>query len=166
MSEAFKPKVVKNVIKNLKYLRAQKKKYFNKNAKTLPVLCPGQPIRMRSKTSNEYDKKGVIRGNHKGNPRSYVVESETKQYVRNRRDILQIPINNPPKLTATPDASSNLISANIPAKLNQTQDEPEAIIEKKPQTELQIIKAQVLDENPRPEVKPQTVTISGRISRS
>ena len=121
--------------KNLKHLRAQKKKYFDKNAKSLPVLCPGQSVRMRSKASNEYDKEGVIRGNHKGNPRSYVVESGIKQYVRNRRDILQIPINNPPKLSATPDASKNLISANTPAKLSQTQDEPEAIIEKEPQTD-------------------------------
>ena len=85
--------------------------------------------------------------------------------MRNRRDILQIPIKNPPKLTATPDASSNLISANTPAKLSQAQDEQEAIIENELQTELQIIKAQVLDENPRPGVKPQIVTRSGRISR-
>ena len=78
---------------------------------------------MRSKASNKYDKEGIIRGNYKGNPRSYVVESESKRYERNRRNILQVPINNPPKLTATPDATSNLVSASIPAKriMNQKQ---------------------------------------------
>ena len=91
----LKPKVVKNVNKNLKRVRAQKK-YFDKNAKTLLVLYPEQPVRMRSKTNTEYDKECVFKGNHNGNPRSYVVEAGGKQYVRNRRDILQVPVNKPP----------------------------------------------------------------------
>ena len=161
----LKPKVVKNVNKNLKRVRAQKK-YFDKNAKTLPVLYPEQPVRMRSKTNTEYDKEGVIKGNHNGNPRSYVVEAGGKQYVRNRRDILQVPVNKPP----TPSTPNKPMSASTTQQDNSTADVPEATVENKlqatnPQPEPQATKTQILDENPRPEVKSPYVTRSGRISK-
>ena len=144
----------------------QKKKYFDKNAKTLSVLYPEQPVRMRSKTNTEYDKEGVIKGNHSGNPRSYVVEAGGKQYVRNRRDILQVPANKPP----TPSTPNKPISANTTQQDNSTADVPEATVENelqatKPQPEPQATKTQILDKNPRPEVKSPYVTRSGRISK-
>ena len=83
--------------------------------------------------------------------RSYVVEAGGKQYVRNRRDILQVPANKPP----TPSTPNKSLSANTTqqhdttAEPSQNKDVPEATVE----NELQVTK-------PHPE--PQATTRTTR----
>jgi hypothetical protein len=63
--------------------RKQQKKNYDKTAKDLPPLQPGQAVRMRA--TNGFQKLGTITAVD-SNPRSYIVNGHP--YHRNRRDLL------------------------------------------------------------------------------
>ena len=81
----------------------------------------------------------MIKGNQTGNPRSYVVKVGEKEYVSNRRDILQVPgiviqADHPPS-TVNPA----ILQSNAEIITESEVPEPEST---KPEA--------ILDENPRP----------------
>jgi len=67
--------------------RLQQKEYYDKSAKPLRPLNPDETVRMQ--TSSGHRKLAVVKRHAKG-PRSYVVESNGKEYVRNRRHLLPV----------------------------------------------------------------------------
>ncbi len=77
----------KEVHRQLIKKRLQQKKYYDKSAKPLRPLSANETVRMQ--TSSGYKKLAVVKRHAKG-PRSYVVESNGKEYVRNRRHLLPV----------------------------------------------------------------------------
>ena len=64
-------------------------KYANLHARDMPELRPGDKVRIYDRAKKKYATKAVVEKQH-GNPRSYIVESETGHtYRRNRRDLLK-----------------------------------------------------------------------------
>ena len=74
----------------LKKKRYQQKKYYDKSARPLVPLVPDQTVRMQ--TPSGYQKLAVVKRAAPG-PRSFVVESDGREYIRNRRHLL--PVNEP-----------------------------------------------------------------------
>ena len=81
------PITQKNVRTKLKNIRLQKKKHYDKSAKPLKQLNDQQKVRMQ--TDRGYDQEAEI-VRHSNKPRSYVVQSNGKQYERNRRHLLPV----------------------------------------------------------------------------
>ena len=68
--------------------RQQQKMYYDKSAKMLETLKENQAVRIQ--TTKGYDKLGVMKQIAK-EPRFYIVESDGKEYRRNRRQLLAVP---------------------------------------------------------------------------
>lgn len=81
------PSVCSNVQAALTRRRKESKAYYDRNAHTLPPLQQGQTVRMQ--TARGFDKLAVVQG-HAAQPNSYVVTSQGRQYVRNRRLLLGV----------------------------------------------------------------------------
>ncbi len=137
----------------------QQKTYYDKSAKTLETLKANQIVRMQ--TVKGYDRIGVVKQVAK-QPRSYIVESNRKEYRRNRRHLLAVPepyhhikeeINDEPDLSIPFESSPQSIS-NSPT-VNTVPDETYAV----PQQA-------ALASIPTPISLPgQVVTRSGRVSK-
>ena len=85
----FVPKVIpcKRVSQRIREKRRQQKLYYDKNAKMLGILKENQVVRIQ--TARGYDKLGVVKKTTK-EPRSYMVETDGKEYRRNRRHLLAV----------------------------------------------------------------------------
>ena len=84
----YKPHVQQDVTEQFIYKRCRAKKYYDRNAKSLPEPVTGQSI--RAKDHHSYWKSGVVEA--KVAPRSYLEEINSRSYRRNRvhiRDSLQ-----------------------------------------------------------------------------
>ena len=105
----YKPHVQLNVTEQVINKRRRAKKYYDRNAKSLPELVTGQPIRAKVHPKDHHSdwKSGVVKA--KVAPRSYLVEVNGRSYRRNRvhiRDSLQ---NKTP--VQTPEPVPNVITA-------------------------------------------------------
>lgn len=78
-------KATTKVKSELQKRRTTQKRYYDKTSKPLTPLAPNQVVRLQ--TTKGYDKVGIVKKKCT-EPRSYVVESEGKEYRRNRRHIL------------------------------------------------------------------------------
>lgn len=67
----------------------KQKSYYDKTAKPLPTLQPGEHVRLRNDDKGVWVPATVKRATSE--PRSYVVESNGRDYRRNRRHILKEP---------------------------------------------------------------------------
>ena len=74
--------------------QSAQKRFYDKTSKLLVPLTPNQVVRLQ--TQKGHDKMGVVRKKC-DEPRSYMVESEGKEYRRNRRHILPVLEPQPPK---------------------------------------------------------------------
>ena len=63
-------------------------KNYDKSARLLPPLQPGQAVKIHSEKG--YDKPGTVVRKH-NYPRSYVVEYKSTEYRRNRRHLSAVP---------------------------------------------------------------------------
>ena len=95
--------------------RIQQKTYYDKSAKTLGTLKANQTVRMQ--TAKGYDRIGVVKKVAK-EPRSYIVESDGKEYRRNRRHLLAVPERNPIK--EEPDESAPFEGYDDPVSAEST----------------------------------------------
>ena len=85
--DMLKPTVQTNVHKSLEKKRKQNKVHYDKSAKTLSMLQPGDTVRMQ--TDRGYDKIAIIE-RRTNDPRSYIVKCNGKQYRRNRKHLLLV----------------------------------------------------------------------------
>ena len=85
--DMLKPTVQTNVHKSLEKKRKQNKVHYDKSAKTLSMLQPGDTVRMQ--TDRGYDKIAIIES-RTDDPRSYIVKCNGKQYRRNRKHLLLV----------------------------------------------------------------------------
>ena len=85
--DMLKPTVQTNVHKSLEKKRKQNKVHYDKSAKTLSMLQPGDTVRMQ--TDRGYDKIAIIE-RRTNDPRSYIVKCNGKQYRRNRKHLLPV----------------------------------------------------------------------------
>lgn len=85
----LRPKVipVKRVSQEIETKRQQQKVNYDKSAKPLGTLKTNQVVRIQ--TTKGYDKLGVIKQIGK-EPRSYIVQSNGREYRRNRRHLLAV----------------------------------------------------------------------------
>ncbi|KAK3087333.1 hypothetical protein FSP39_004790 [Pinctada imbricata] len=81
-------KSTRNVRRSLKSKQRRTKQQYDKNARPLTELKPGDVVNIQ--TQEEPWKKGVVL-DKRSEPRSYTVESEGVKYRRNRRDLRQVP---------------------------------------------------------------------------
>ncbi|CAL9699765.1 unnamed protein product [Knipowitschia caucasica] len=93
-------KVTTTIKAQLTKKRKAQKQHFDKSSKPLTPLTQNQVVRLQ--TQKGHDKIGVIR-RVCSEPRSYVVESDGKQYRRNRQHIL--PVNEPHPDPVTPQSN-------------------------------------------------------------
>jgi hypothetical protein len=88
----LKPKIIKDVSKNLKKNRMQQKAYYDKTAKDLPQLRAKDVIRVEME--GKFDKKGeVIEAANR--PRGYIIKVDGKRYERNRKHLRKVQEPNP-----------------------------------------------------------------------
>ena len=85
--DMLKPTVQTNVHKSLEKKRKQNKVHYDKSAKTLSMLQPGDTVRMQ--TDRGYDKIAIIE-RRTNDPRSYIGKCNGKQYRRNRKHLLLV----------------------------------------------------------------------------
>ena len=85
--DMLKPTVQTNVHKSLEKKRKQNKVHYDKSAKTLSMLQPGDTVRMQ--TDRGYDKIAIIE-RRTNDPRTYIVKCNGKQYRRNRKHLLLV----------------------------------------------------------------------------
>ena len=67
----------------------KQKLYYDKTAKALEPLLPGEQVRLRNEAKGTWTPATVKQVANE--PRSYVVESSGREYRRNRRDLLKVP---------------------------------------------------------------------------
>ncbi|XP_033646576.1 uncharacterized protein LOC117305808 [Asterias rubens] len=87
----LKPSVNTRVTAQLRKRHQQQKPSYDKSAKPLRPLNPGQVVRLQ--TPKGHDQLGIVK-KHSGDPRSYIVSAQGKLYRRNRRHLL--PVSEPP----------------------------------------------------------------------
>ena len=112
---------VTNVPKNLRKIRLQKAKCYDKNTRPLPLLQRGDVIRVKTKKGHR--ELAVVK--RKSNePRSYIIEKDGKVYRRNRRHLLKSnedpPVQNywlESYLANQPTAADNSQTVNSPVML-------------------------------------------------
>ena len=78
------PVVVKNAAGEIQKNKRIQKKYYDRMAKELPKLSPGDVIRMRRNQEKDWSLGTVVK---EAGPRSFVVENNGKEYRLNRRHI-------------------------------------------------------------------------------
>ena len=94
----LKPKVQQHVQRQIQHKHHLQKASYDKSAKPLRPLSPGQVVRL--KTSKGHNQLGVVTA-RTSHPRSYQVKSHDTTYRRNRRHLL--PVSEPPPLVPAPD---------------------------------------------------------------
>ena len=83
----LKPRVVEDVEPKLRERKMKQAFYFNKGAKELEDLSPGDTVRMKpADNKKEWRKARVI---EKVEPRSYIIDAGGHQYRRNRRHLVK-----------------------------------------------------------------------------
>lgn len=88
-----KAKATTKVKSQLRKRRTSQKHYYDRTSKPLTPLVPDQVVRLQ--TTKGYDKLGIVKKKC-AEPRSYIIESEGKEYRRNRRHILPVKEPQPP----------------------------------------------------------------------
>ena len=103
----LKPEIIpgKQVQNRLCALRNQQKQYYDKSAQDLFNLNEGDQVRLQ--TDKGYDKVGYVKKVDEL-PRSYIVESEGREFRRNRRHLLYV--NEP---STSNDSGSNLDNPTV-----------------------------------------------------
>jgi transposase InsO family protein len=111
----LKPKVINNVQKNLKKVRDEKKRYYDKQSHNLKPLKQGDTVRIQ--TTKGYNKLGVVKQQANA-PRSYIVETNGRKLRRNRKYLLKVneKTNETQPSTQTPQQSTKTAkqSTDIP----------------------------------------------------
>ena len=145
-------KVQKAIIKK----KNQQKSSYDKSAKSLPTLNPGQSVRMQ--TPIGYDRTAVIKETHNA-PRSYIVTSNGHDYRRNRRHLLP---------TSEPHSDSHLPESYSPDYSSDPETPPSSPCSVRapltPPTSFENLTAQQPTSQAR-SVSPTKVTRSGRVSK-
>ena len=80
----FKPVVIENVSEDIMTKRQKAKKCYDRRARPLPELVVGQPVRAKINPKSTWQP-AVVQENIA--PRSYIVQSNGRNYRRNRVDI-------------------------------------------------------------------------------
>ena len=101
----------KSVVKVLKSRPDKTQGYYGKTAKDLPLLEPGDRVRIRPRRDKQWRQAEVL-------PRSYVVrEQQDKMFRRNRKQIIATPQDLPLQLYSKPPPPlSSMSSASPPTK--------------------------------------------------
>ena len=133
----LKPKVQQHVQRQIQHKRHLQKASYDKSAKPLRPLSPGQVVRL--KTSKGHNQLGVVTA-RTSHPRSYQVKSHDTTYRRNRRHLL--PVSEPPPLAPAPDFDFDPPTEQ-PTQQQQNYQQPAA----------------------QPVQPPPVITRSGRVSR-
>ena len=133
----FKPKVQQHVQRQIQHKRHLQKASYDKSAKPLRPLSPGQVVRL--KTSKGHNQLGVVTA-HTSYPRSYQVKSHDMSYRHNRRHLL--PVSEPPPIVPAPDFDFDPPTEQ-PTQQQQNYQQPAA----------------------QPAHPPPVITRSGRVSR-
>ncbi|XP_038047830.1 uncharacterized protein K02A2.6-like [Patiria miniata] len=95
----LKPAIYTRVTAQLRKRQQQQKSTYDKSAKPLRPLKPGQVVRLQSPKG--HDQLGIVQ-KHSRNPRSYIVNAQGTLYRRNRRHLLPVP-EPPPQQQHSPD---------------------------------------------------------------
>jgi hypothetical protein len=100
---SLKPKIVPNVPSALEKIRTQKKTFYDKNARPLSQLHPGETVRIQE---DKIERTGIVTGQGQ-TPRSYIVQTDTGVYRRNRKHLRPspIPTSTCPPLEIVPEQS-------------------------------------------------------------
>ena len=99
----------------------KQKLYYDKTAKALEPLLPGEQVRLRNEAKGTWTPATVKQVANE--LRSYVVESSGREYRRNRRDLLKVPTENHQISNAEP-VSPESAPAVEPAEVTQTHNPP------------------------------------------
>ena len=78
---SLKPQVVANLPNALEKVRIQKKTYYDKNARSQSQLHPGETVHIHE---DKFERAGIVTGQGP-TPRSYIVQTDSGTYCRNRR---------------------------------------------------------------------------------
>ncbi|XP_048248911.1 uncharacterized protein K02A2.6-like [Haliotis rufescens] len=137
-----------SIYKRLVELRGQQKQYFDKTAKLLPRLEPGDKVRIL--TNNGFDRLGLVRQS----PRSYIISSEGKDLRRNRRQLSFTHEKTPVKLTPPPEEYT-LHTKDTETQVTKTNMRQEITTKRSEDTRPMVVQ----ENNTQPNM---TVTRSGR----
>lgn len=143
-------KLPENTTERLLEKHENQAQYYNRSTKPLPLLKPGEVVRMR--TQDGWTPAQVKC--HAGKPRSYVVKKHGRDYRRNRRDLMRtkesvLPV--PPDIEAVPEPTVLMNQAS-----QQTQQTP---VEAHPQSHHKTV-----DITNPPDITPVS-RVSGRAIR-
>jgi hypothetical protein len=88
----------------------KQKKYFDRGSKTLTPLQEGDTVRMRC--GNTWEQARLVGESKRGEPRSFVVTANNKEYRRNRKHLLKTSeeIRSSPEKTSTMDMDEPVYS--------------------------------------------------------
>ena len=148
----LKPKLhdQQEIKRHFKKEKDNQTKYYNQKAgKDLPVLKPGDPVRMSPLPgTNQWRPATILK--HHTSPRSYVVECQGRKYRRNRRDLrLSTHLANKASF-ATPPASLPQPSAvKVPKKSASSSSAESATSEQRPPSQQQKQQASMQPATPR-----------------
>uniref|UniRef100_A0A3B3C2B3 Gypsy retrotransposon integrase-like protein 1 n=1 Tax=Oryzias melastigma TaxID=30732 RepID=A0A3B3C2B3_ORYME len=109
----------------LLHKRLTLKRHYDKSSRPLHPLPEGQTVRMQ--TTHGHDKLGVVKSIC-SEPRSYIIQSQGREYRRNRRHILPVPEQlHPTHLTGDSDSAAQLDpKVNCDKRTPQSHWEPPA----------------------------------------
>lgn len=82
-ADLLKPTLCNNVSDKLKYRLDRNESYFNKNAKALPDIDPGQNVTVFNHITKSWEPGQIVR-KHEA-PRSFIVQTENGEIVRRNR---------------------------------------------------------------------------------
>lgn len=82
-ADILKPTLCHNVSDKLKYRLDRNESYFNKNAKPLPDIDPGQNVTVFNHITKNWDPGQILRKHE--SPRSYIVQTEHGEIIRRNR---------------------------------------------------------------------------------
>ncbi|XP_071118404.1 uncharacterized protein [Haliotis cracherodii] len=141
-------RIYKRLVENIR----QQKQYFDKTAKLLPRLEPGDKVRIL--TNNGFDRLGLVRQLDQS-PRSYIISSEGKDLRRNRRQLSFTHEKTPVKLMSPPEEYT-LNTKDTETKVTKTNMRQEMTTKRSEDTRPMVVP----ENNTQPNM---TVTRSGRI---
>ena len=116
---SLKPQVVPNVSNALEKARLQKKTYYDKNARSQSQLHPGETVRIHE---GKFERAGIVTGQGPTS-RSYIVQTDSGIYHRNRRNLWpsHIPTPSVPQVRIVPDKN---MSRPVPPPRNIPPPQP------------------------------------------
>lgn len=86
-TDMLRPTIHVNVAATLTKTRRRGKAHYDRGAHRLPALKPGQTVRVQTELG--FDQVAKVAGPAQ-QPNSYVIASQGKRYIRNRRHLLQV----------------------------------------------------------------------------